>query len=30
LGDVAIGFVEVLEEADGVAEFDPGAEGVEG
>ncbi len=30
LGDVAVGFVEVLEEADGVAEFDPGAEGVEG
>ena len=30
LGDVAVGLVEVLEEADGVAEFDPGAEGVEG
>ncbi len=29
VGDVAVGFEEVLEEADGVAEFDPGLEGVE-
>src|SRR6266851_791809 len=29
-GDVAVGPEEVLEEADGVAEFDPGLEGVEG
>ncbi len=30
VGDVAVGLKEVLEEADGVAEFDPGFEGVEG
>ena len=30
LGDVAVGFVEVLEEADGIAELDPAAEGIEG
>ncbi len=30
VGDVAVGLEEVLEEADGVAEFDPGLEGVEG
>jgi hypothetical protein len=29
-GDVAIGLLEVGEESDGVAEFDPAAEGVEG
>jgi hypothetical protein len=30
LGDVAVGFEEVLEEEDGAAELDPGLEGVEG
>ena len=30
VGDVAVGFEEVLEEEDRAAEFDPGLEGVEG
>ena len=30
VGNVAVGLEEVFEEADGVAEFDPGFEGVEG
>ena len=30
MGDVAVGVEEVLEEEDGVAEFDPGLEAVEG
>jgi hypothetical protein len=30
VGDVAVGFEEVLEEEDRASEFDPGLEGVEG